>query len=203
MNPYVTFSLVMCLVVVLSIAATAYLAVFFNRRAKADLVKALTPLAELIDGEMDLEEAEVLGQFDGEHVKARMANATEGPGRVWQAELLDAAGGLAWVYTSSLPKGEGTRARVEFECKRPSFQAELPSLEPEAVTSVANPLHERFRLEYNPESGFVRFIVPMVNRRDIPDVEKLQKQLTYLVRLARENRTAQESVSVRRTDTEA
>lgn len=186
----------MCLVVVLSIAATAYLAVFFNRRAKADLTLALTPLAELVDGEMDLEEAEVLGRFDGEHVKARMANASEGPGRVWQAELLDAAGGLGWEYTSSLPKGEETVARVEFECTNPDMLQFLPSLDPSDVTGVANPLHERFRLEYNPESGFLRYIVPMVNRRDIPDVDKLRMQLTFLVRLAKENRTAQESLPV-------
>ncbi|MEJ7839736.1 MAG: hypothetical protein WKF81_13060, partial [Thermomicrobiales bacterium] len=68
------------------------------------------------------------------------------------------------------------------------------SLDASEVTGVANPLHERFRLEYNPESGFLRFIVPMVNRRDIPDVDKLRMQLTFLVRLAKENRTAQESL---------
>jgi hypothetical protein len=186
----------MCLVAILSIAATAYLAVFFNRRAKADLTAALEPLAALIEGEMDLEEAEVIGRFDGQHVKARMANASEGPGRVWQAELLDAAGGIGWVYTSSLPKGESTEPRVEFASKDPELQHKLPALAPDEVTGVADPTHERFRLEYNPESGFLRFIVPMVNRRDIPDVEKLTKQLIYLVKLGDQNRAVQETLAV-------
>ena len=185
----------MCLVAILSIAATAYLAVFFNRRAKADLTAALEPLAASIDGEMDLEEAEVIGRFDGQHVKARMANASEGPGRVWQAELLDAAGGIAWVYTSSLPKGESTEPRVEFVSKHPDLQQKLSALTAGEVTGVADPTHERFRLEYNPECGFLRFIVPMVNRRDIPDVEKLTKQLTYLIKLGDQNRTLQEAIS--------
>lgn len=198
MNPYVSFGLVMCLVAIISIWATAYLAVFFNRRAKADLKAALEPLAALIEGEMDLEEAEVIGRFGGQHVKARMANASEGPGRVWQAELLDAAGGIGWVYTSSLPKGESTEPRLDFTSKQPDLHARLDLLSPDNITGVANPLHERFRLEYNPESGFLRFIVPMVNRRDIPDVEKLTKQLTYLVALGDENRRVQETL-----DTEA
>ena len=194
MNTYVLFGLVMCLVVVISIAATAYLAVFFNRRAKADLTASLTPLAELIEGEVDLEEAEVIGRFESQHVKARMANASEGPGRVWQSELLDAAGGIPWVYTSSLPRGESTEPRVEFDSRLPDIHSQIPALSPSEVTGVADPTHERFRLEYSPDSGFIRFIVPMVNRRDIPAVEKLQRQLTYLVKLADQNRSVQERI---------
>ncbi len=56
MNPYVSFSIAMCLVVLLSLGATAYLAVMFNRRGKVDLGEALAPLAELIEGEVDLED---------------------------------------------------------------------------------------------------------------------------------------------------
>jgi hypothetical protein len=181
----------MCLVVVISIAATAYLAVFFNRRAKADLKAALEPLAEVINGEVDLEDAEVIGTFEGEHVKARMANASEGPGRVWQTELLDAAGGTGWVYTSSLPRSVDTEPRIEFESRTADILDQIAALRPDQVTYVANPRHERFRLEYNPESGFIRFIVPMQNRRDIPDAEKLKQQLAYLVRLGPENRVVQ------------
>jgi hypothetical protein len=181
----------MCLVVVFSIAATAYLAVFFNRRAKADLKAALEPLAGVISGEVDLEEAEVIGMFEGEHVKARMANASEGPGRVWQTEVLDAAGGTGWVYTSSLPRSAETEPRIEFESRAADILEQISALQPDQVPEVANPRHERFRLEYNPESGFIRFIVPMQNRRDIPDAEKLKQQLAYLVRLGDENRKVQ------------
>lgn len=182
----------MCLIVLVSIVGTAYLAVFFNRRAKADLAAALTPLADLIEGEVDLENAEVIGRYREEHVKARMANATEGPGRVWQADVLDAAGGIGWVYTSSLPRGEDPSPRIEFASSRPDLQSQLTLLTSDQVTAIADPTHERFRLEYSPDSGFVRFIVPMVNRRDIPDAGKLRRQFDYLVRLGDENRALQE-----------
>jgi hypothetical protein len=185
----------MCLVVIISIAATAYLAVFFNRRAKADLLSALSPLAEVIDGEVDLEEAEVIGKFQRQHVKARMANATEGPGRVWQTELLDAAGGIGWVYTSSLPRSGSTEPRIEFDSARSDVLSRLTLLKPDQIVNIADPTHERFRLEYNPESGFLRFIVPMQNRRDIPDADKLSRQLRHLVALGNENRRIQERLA--------
>ena len=192
----------MCLVVVLSIAATAYLAVFFNRRAKADLQAALAPLAEVVNGEVDLEVAEVSGKFAGQHVKARMANASEGPGRVWQTEVIDAAGGVGWVYTSSLPKSTGSQPRIEFESEEQRLRHRIDSLKADQAIGVADPTHERFRLEYNPESGFVRFIVPMQNRRDIPDAERFTKQLDYMVRLGNENRTVQERLLATKSDTE-
>jgi hypothetical protein len=191
----------MCLVVIISIAATAYLAVFFNRRAKADLQAALAPLAEVIGGEIDLEEAEVIGQFQGQHVKARMANATEGPGRVWQTELLDAAGGIGWVYTSSLPRSEDSGPRVEFDSAEQGILSHLSLLSAQNITAIADPTHERFRLEYNPESGFLRFIVPMQNRRDIPDADKLSRQLTHLVALGDENRRLQEQLAAQQSGT--
>jgi hypothetical protein len=185
----------MCLVVIISIAATAYLAVFFNRRAKADLQAALSPLAAVIEGEVDLEEAEVIGRFHGQHVKARMANATEGPGRVWQTELLDAAGGVSWIYTSSLPRSGSIEPRIEFDSVRSDILSRLTLLKQDQIGNIADPTHERFRLEYNPESGFLRFIVPMQNRRDIPDAGKLSRQLRHLVALGDENRRIQERLA--------
>ena len=55
MNPYLSFSIAMCGVVVIALAGTAYLAAYFNRRSKNDMEAALTPLAQVIDGEMDVE----------------------------------------------------------------------------------------------------------------------------------------------------
>ena len=46
MNPYLSFGLAMCGVTAISLFFTAYLAVHFNRRAKADLQAALTPLGD-------------------------------------------------------------------------------------------------------------------------------------------------------------
>jgi hypothetical protein len=184
----------MCLVVLVAIVGTAYLAVFFNRRAKADLQAALAPLAEVIDGEIDLEEAEVIGRFASDHVKARMANASEGPGRVWQVDVLDAAGGVSWEYTSSLPRGEETEPRIQFESPQSAIRDRIPSLQPHRIRDLIDPGHVRFRLEYSPDSGFVRHIVPMVNRRDIPDADRFRAQLNWLVALASENRAVQESL---------
>jgi hypothetical protein len=99
------------------------------------------------------------------------------------------------MYTSSLPKSEDANPRIEFEAATPGIQEQIPSLAPDQITGIANPRHERFRLEYNPESGFLRFVVPMQNRRDIPDSEKLERQLTNLVQLGNENRIVQERLA--------
>ena len=55
----------MCLVILIALFGTGYLAVYFTRRAKADLERLLVPLAASIDGESDIDEAEVKGRFNG------------------------------------------------------------------------------------------------------------------------------------------
>ncbi len=66
MNPYLSFSIAMCAVVIIALAGTAYLAAYFNRRSKNDMQAALEPLAQVIDGEIDVEEGLVKGRFDGQ-----------------------------------------------------------------------------------------------------------------------------------------
>ena len=41
MNPYLSFAIAMCAVVIIALAGTAYLSVYFNRRAKGDMERAL------------------------------------------------------------------------------------------------------------------------------------------------------------------
>ena len=194
MNPYVQVTLVMCGIVFVALAATAYLAVMFNRRAKADLETALRPLAERIDGDLDLDSATVTGRNGRTLVAARMTNAAEGPGRVFQTDIVDAAGGCAWDYTSSPPRRPGGEPRVEFASQRADLRELLPSLAHEHVRQAADVDRERFRLDYNPESGIVRLTRSMRTRRDIPDVEGFDRQLAYLIQLGNENRAAQECV---------
>src|SRR5690242_17518785 len=97
----------MCVIVGLSLAGTAYLAVVFNRRAKRDLTAALAPLAEVVSGESHVEDAFVKGRYAGHIAEGRMANASEGVGRVFRTEIVDPAGGTAWRLTSTPPRQPG------------------------------------------------------------------------------------------------
>jgi hypothetical protein len=123
-----------------------------------------------------------------------MTNAAEGPGRVFQTEVVDAAGGCGWDYTSSPPRREGGEPRVEFASERADLRELLPSLKEDAVRSIADPLRERFRLEYDPDAGVVRLTRPMRTRRDIPGAAIFDRQLAYLSELGDENRAAQQCV---------
>ena len=77
MNPYLSFSIAMCAVVIIALAGTAYLAAYFNRRSKNDMQAALEPLAQVIDGEIDVEE----GLVKGRSSKAPAANHGNGRSR--------------------------------------------------------------------------------------------------------------------------
>ncbi len=59
MNTYLVFGLVMLAIVVVSLFASGMLAASFNERVKADLGRALAPLAEQLDGTLDIESASV------------------------------------------------------------------------------------------------------------------------------------------------
>lgn len=187
MDAYLLTGLAMCLVLVVSLAGTAYLAVFFNRRAKDDLANALFPLAERTDGSFDVENAEVTGSWDGFTIFARMANASEGPGRVFQTDVLDAAGGAAWQYTSNPPSKRNPEREVEFSGRDELRQLVEPAIDTESRRFL-NPDEERFRVEYLPDEGFVRLVRAMRTRRDIPDAGTLAQQLDMLTGVAHRNR---------------
>lgn len=193
-NPYLVTGLVMCLVVLVALVATAYLAVYFNRRAKADLEAALAPLAERIDGRIDLDEAEVAGNYGGFPVFARMANATEGPGRVFQTDVLDSAGGEGWQLTSNPISKSSTERTVEFAGPDALRSMVEPQVEG-AIRSFLDPDTERFRVEYLVEKGFIRLVRAMRTRRDIPNVDVFGQELDMLTAVADVNRSYMESRS--------
>jgi len=87
-NPYLATAIAMCVIVLLSLAGTAYLAAVFNRRAKSDMQARLDPLAAAIDGVVDVEEARVEGRFHGQIAIGRVANAPGGFGRLFHVELV-------------------------------------------------------------------------------------------------------------------
>jgi hypothetical protein len=189
-NPYLAAGLAMCAIVIVALALTAYLAVIFNRRAKADLEHALAPLASAIDGEMDLEEARVTGRFHGHIAEGRMATSLTGPGRVFHTSIIDGAGGTKWTWTYSRPRRTGESAEPEFESTAQGL-AESFDTELEPLLLPVRELAPWTLLEYDPGPGHVRLSRPMQNRRDLPSAGQFEADLNALVAVARLNRAVQ------------
>ncbi len=194
-NPYLSAGLAMCAVIFVSLALTAYLAVYFNRRAKSDLQAALHPLAERVDGTVDLDNAQVTGRYQRKLVIGRMAHADGGPVRVFQIDVIDSAGGIGWVFVSLAPKKDGTGRTSNFESEKPELGFELPLLATPELPALLGARDEWFQLEYSPEAGHVRATRPMGTRKDLPDAEAFAAQLDWLSRLGDQNRALQERLT--------
>jgi hypothetical protein len=190
MSPYVSFALAMCAIVFLALAGTAYMAVYFNRRAKADLRAALEPLAEVISGESDLDEASVTGRYRDHIAQGSVSTLPGGMGRVFHTSLIDGAGGGRWQSTLTRSKEPGVAPKIEAENIPTGLAAELEAM----MTMLQNDpalADVWFRLEYDPEPGHIRLTRPMKTRRDIPSGESFQRFYETLVVLADANRAAQ------------
>lgn len=192
MNPYVLTGLAMCMIIVIALVGTSYLAVYFTRRAKADLERLLTPLAASIDGDVDVEEAEVRGSWDGNLVSARMANAAAGTVRIFQVDMVDAAGGTGWNYVYSRPRKDVPEPEIEFISDDVSLRDELPSLAQEPIATLEPNERDWLQVEYNPEAGHVRLARPIKGRNEIPGTGRFEADLAYLATICNENRAAQE-----------
>jgi hypothetical protein len=190
-NPYLATTIAMCVIVLLSLAGTAYLAAVFNRRAKADLQTRLEPLAAAIDGVADVEEARVEGRFQGQIAIGRVANAPGGFGRLFHVELVDSAGGVSWEW-SSLPDKKGSGLTRTFE-GNPAVKERLLSWIDfeEAATVVPDDRAQRFGFLYDPAAGMIRLTREMRTRLDIPDAEMFIRQIEALQRMGEANRHAQ------------
>ncbi len=189
MNPYVAVTLVMCGVIFLALAATAYMAVYFTRKAKADLQRALTPLSVALGGEADVEEALVEGRYAGKLAFGRMAHAEGGPVRVFQVELIDAAGGEKWLYVAYPEKGT-----TEFRPEGSPMYEKLGELHRGDLAAGLVVRSDWFQLDYSPEGGYLRLTTPMSTRKDIPSEDDFRRQLAVLDKLSDENRVMQEAV---------
>lgn len=185
-NPYVWTALAMCVIVLIALVGTAYLAVYFNRRGKADLLAALEPLAATIDGTVNLDEAEVTGRRGRWLVSGRMANASEGPGRVFQVDVVDAAGGDDWQYTSNPPRKEQPRS-IEFSGPDALRRLVEPLID-SGIVGIVDPDRERFRIVYAAAKGTVQLIRAMQTRRDIPTADTFSREVDLLTRIAESNR---------------
>jgi hypothetical protein len=190
-NPYLATAIAMCVIVLLSLAGTAYLAAVFNRRAKADLQTRLEPLAAAIDGVADVEEARVEGRFRGQIAIGRVANAPGGFGRLFHVELVDSAGGVSWEW-SSLPDKKGSGLTRTFEGNPAVKESLLSWIDfEEAATVVPDDRAQRFGFLYDPAAGMIRLTREMRTRLDIPDAEMFIRQIEALQRMGEANRHAQ------------
>jgi hypothetical protein len=188
-NPYVATAIAMIVIIVLSALATGYLAAVFNRRAKEDLQLRLAPLAEAVDGEADVEEARVNGRYRGQIAIGRIASGQGGFGRLFHVELVDAAGGEGWEW-SSLPDKKRAEPTRRFEGDA-TLQERL-GVDFEALAAVVPENRtQRFGFAYDPAAGMVRLTREMRSRLDIPNAPMFTGQLEALRQLGEANRRAQ------------
>lgn len=192
MNPYVSAGLAMCAVLFISLSLTAYLAVYFNRRAKADLQAALDPLADTIDGTADVEAAQVSGRYERKLVIGRMTHAEGGPVRVFQIDLIDSAGGTAWTFVSQAPRKDGTGRSHEFHSAQAGLERGLSLLREPDLPAMMGAGDDWLQIDYSPEGGYVRTTRPMATRKDLPAADAFISQVEWLSRLGDRNRVLQE-----------
>ncbi len=187
MNPYLATAIAMCAISIVAIILTAYMATHMNRKAKADLAARLQPLADLIEGELEAEEVTVRGRWRDHIAEGRMANALDGPGRVFFSRIIDSAGGTPWTWTSSAPKTPDEPREVKFVCTGSPICATVE----QEIGQRAEPFFSIpgwTRVEYDVEAGHIRLTKPMMTRNDIPGVDAFRRELDTLVDIGAWNR---------------
>ncbi len=175
----------------LSLIATAHLAARFNRAAKRDLEAALAPLAVLLEGDIDVDEAKAAGRYAGHLASGQVARAPNGLGREFRVELVDAAGGTDWVISDVSGKGElGSQRDTRF-----NLDPRITEVFAANAGNLSLPGSDQglrtFRLEYLADAGSIRLSWPMRARRDILDVGLFQACLDALVAIGPVNRAVQ------------
>lgn len=202
MNPYVATGLAMCLVILIALIGTAYLAVYFTRRAKADVLRLLTPLAELTVGEADVDEAEVKGTWKGTIVQGRMANAAAGTVTLWQSDLIDSAGGTGWnfVYSRPNPKKKDPAEEIEIVTESPEMRSWLETWSVEDIAPIQPQETDWVQVEYLPDAGTVRVARPIKGRNQIPTADAFASDLDFAYKTGAENRQRQETLNIKETE---
>lgn len=192
----------MCLVILIALAGTAYLAVFFTRRAKADLERLLVPLAESIDGESDIDEAEVSGKFGGTIAQGRMAGAAAGTVTLWQTDLIDSAGGEEWnyVYSRPNPKKKNPDAEIDIVTESADLRAWLETWTVHDLRLIRPAETDWVQVEYSPEAGRIRVARPIHGRNGIPNPEDFGKDLEFAESIGKLNRARQERLVAESTE---
>lgn len=202
MNPYVLTGLAMCLVILVALVGTGYLAVYFTRRAKADLERLLVPLAESIGGKADVEEAQVEGRWNRTLAQGRMASAAAGTVRLWQSDLIDAAAGTGWnfVYSHPNPKKKNPDEEIEVVTESAAIREWLENWTVDELEPIRPHETDWVQVEYSPEAGYIRVARPMHGRNDIPTPEAFAADLHFAERIGTSNRAMQEQLATRETE---
>ena len=94
-------------IVIFSLVVTGNLAASFNERAKRDMKAALEPLAQQLDGTVDIDDAKVDGRFHGQITSGHVVAGPGGMGRLFQTTYIEPAGGSAWKAVVRRPKSDG------------------------------------------------------------------------------------------------
>lgn len=183
---YVVFGLVMLGVVIVSLLVTGNLAATFNERAKSDLKAALEPLAAMLDGTVDVENASVTGRFHGQITTGQVVSGPGGMGRLFQTTYVEPAGGAKWSAVVTRPKSE------EAAWER-TFEGEPDAMKPFVHKYLDDllPYPGWFELIYEPDAGSLRLTRAMQSRRDIPIADRFALYLETLESVAAENRRVQ------------
>lgn len=190
MNPYALFAIAMCGIILLALIATAYLAARFNRAAKRDLSIALDPLAAILNGQVDVEEALVTGRYTGHLASGAVIRAPNAMGRLFQAEIIDSAGGDSWTLTRDRTSktgdvaplvSRGTDSRID-----DWYAANVDEIERAIADGDGS-----HRVEYVASADALRLSRPMRARRDVASPEAFRVALDLLVNLGPVNRSVQ------------
>ena len=173
-------------VVVVSLLVTGNLAATFNERAKNDLKNALDPLAAILEGATDVEEAKVDGKFGGQITTGKVVSGPGGMGRLFQTTYVEPAGGTSWSAVVTRPKSEDGDWERTFE----GGPDEIKACVHEQLDALL-PFPGWFELVYDPQAGSLRLTRAMQSRRDIPTPERFKLYLETLERVGSENRRVQ------------
>ena len=189
MSPYLICGLAMLGIVIFSLVVTGNLAARFNERAKDDLRTALEPLAEQLDGTLDLDEAKVEGRYHGQITTGKVVSGAGGMGRLFEATFVEPAGGDSWRALVRRPKADGEEWERSFD----GPQALASDVRPEAfrLLDALLPFPGWFELRYDPQAGALTLTRAMQSRRDVPVPERFALYLETLEEAAEINRSAQ------------
>lgn len=190
MNPYVVFAIAMCGIVLLSLFATAYLAARFNRAAKRDLSVALDPLAAMLNGQVDVDEALVSGRYAGHLASGAVIRAPNTMGRLFQSEIIDSAGGESWMITRDRTSKTGEVAPLVCRGTDSKIDDWYAAHADEIERAIADG-DGSHRVEYVASAGALRLSRPMRARRDVASPGAFCVALDLLVNLGPVNRSVQ------------
>ena len=193
MSPYLIFGLAMLGIVIFSLVVTGNLAAGFNERAKRDMRAALEPLAEHVEGTVNVDEAKVEGRYHGQITTGQVVAGPGGIGRLFETSYIEPAGGVGWRAVVRRPKTEGEEWERTFDGPESltGLRADVFGL-----LDALLPYPGWFELKYDPDAGSLKLTRAMQSRRDVPAAERFVLYLQTLEAAGQANRAAQAEAGV-------